>query len=104
MTATIGEKIRALRVEKGYTLDEHAKLTQSSKSYIWELENRDPPRPSAEKLAKIAAALAVTMEYFIDDEVTLEDASDRSFYRKYRSMHPDTKDKIRRMIEIWDDD
>ena len=104
MNATIGEKIRTLRVEKGYTLDELAKLTHSSKSYIWELENRKPPRPSAEKLAKIAAALGVTMEYFIDDEVTLEDATDRRFYRKYKGLHPDTKDKIRRMIEIWDDD
>ena len=98
------KKIRALRVEKGYTLDELARLTHSSKSYIWELENRDPPRPSAEKLAKIAAALGVTIEYFIDDEVTLEDATDRRFYRKYRNLHPDTKDKIRRMIAIWDDD
>ena len=68
MTATIGTKIRALRSEKGYTLDELAELAESSKSYIWELENKDPPRPSAEKLAKIAKALGVTMEYFIDNQ------------------------------------
>ena len=104
MAATLGEKIKQLRDEKGYTLDELAKLTDSSKSYIWELENRNPPRPSAEKLARIADALEVTMEYFLGDEVTLEDATDRKFYRKYRGMSPGTKEKIRQMIEIWDDD
>ena len=57
MAAAIGERIKELRDGKGYTLDELAKLTDSSKSYIWELENRNPPRPSAEKLARIAEAL-----------------------------------------------
>ena len=104
MTATIGTKIRALRSEKGYTLDELAELAESSKSYIWELENKDPPRPSAEKLAKIAKALGVTMEYFIDNEVTEEDATDQMFYRKYRQMDPDIKKKIRKMIDLWDEE
>ena len=104
MAATTGEKIKELRDEKGYTLDELARLTKSSKSYIWELENRNPPRPSAEKLAKIASALGVSMEYFIDDKVTVEDATDRMFYRNYRKKSPGTREKIRRMIEIWDDD
>ena len=44
MTASIGEKIRALRSEKGYTLDELARLAESSKSYIWELEKQEPAK------------------------------------------------------------
>lgn len=102
MTTAIAKKIRALRKEKGYTLDELADLAESSKSYVWELENKDPPRPSADKLAKIAKALGVTMDYFIDEEVTVEDATDKTFYRKYRQMDPETKKKIRKMIELWD--
>lgn len=102
METTIGNKIRALRKQKGYTLDGLAELAESSKSYIWELENKNPPRPSAEKLAKIAKALNVTIEYFIGDEVTEEDATDQMFYRKYRDMDPETKRKIRKMIEVWD--
>ena len=47
MATTLGEKIRTLRKEKGYTLEKLAELTDSSKSYIWELENKSPPRPSA---------------------------------------------------------
>lgn len=104
MTTTIGSKIHTLRKAKGYTLDELAELAESSKSYIWELENKSPPRSSAEKLAKIAKALGVTLDYFTDDQVTEEDATDRMFYRKYRQMKPDVKEKIRKMIEVWDDE
>lgn len=104
MTTTIGSKINTLRKAKGYTLDELADLAESSKSYIWELENKNPPRPSAEKLAKIAKALGVTLDYFIGDEVTEEDATDQMFYRKYRQMKPDVKEKVRKMIEVWDDE
>lgn len=103
MSTTIGSKINALRKQKGYTLDELAERADSSKSYIWELENKEPPRPSADKLAKIAKALGVTIDYFIDDEVTPEDATDQMFYRKYRNMPEDTKEKIRKMIDLWDD-
>ena len=48
----LGDRIRNLRKEKGLTLDQLAEQSGSSKSYIWELENKSPPRPSAEKLAK----------------------------------------------------
>ena len=104
MNITIASKIKALRKEKGYTLDELAELADSSKSYIWELENKNPPRPSAEKLAKIAKALGVTMDYFINDEITEEDATDQMFYRKYRQMDPEVKKKIRKMIDLWDEE
>ena len=57
MTA-LGEKLRRLRKKKGYTLDKLAELTDSSKSYIWELEKKKPPRPSGEKISRIAVCLA----------------------------------------------
>lgn len=104
MTSTISMKIRELRKSKGYTLDELAALAESSKSYIWELENKNPPRPSAQKLAKIAKALDVTMDYFMDDQVTEENATDQMFYRKYQKMDPEVKEKIRKMIDLWDDE
>jgi len=102
----LGEKIRDLRKAKGYTLDKLAELADSSKSYIWELENKNPPRPSAEKVAKIAAVLGVTADYLIDtnDEVKVEDATDNAFFRKYRDMDPATKEKIRRMLDVLGDD
>lgn len=106
MTTTLGDKIRKLRQEKKLTLDKLAELTDSSKSYIWELENKTPPRPSAEKLSKLADKLGVTIEYLLDENAVIseEDATDMKFYRKYRDMDPATKDKIRKMVELWDDE
>jgi transcriptional regulator with XRE-family HTH domain len=103
--ASLGEKIRLLRKEKGLTLDELAIKAESSKSYIWELENRTPPSPSAQKLAKVAEALGVTLSYFLDDgsEVSQDDAVDVGFFRKYQNMDASTKAKVRKMIDLWDD-
>lgn len=105
MTA-LGDKIRELRKQKRYTLEKLAELTDSSKSYIWELENKNTPRPSADKIARIAAVLGVTAEYLVDQTETVQvaDAADEAFFRKYRRMNPDTKEKIRQMVELWGDD
>jgi transcriptional regulator with XRE-family HTH domain len=103
VTTPLGDKIRSLRKNKGFTLDRLAELAGSSKSYIWELENNDPPRPSADKIVKIATALGVTPDYLITDAVLVEDATDTAFFRKYRSMDPATKDKIRRMLDLIGD-
>lgn len=102
----LGTKIRKLRKEKGLTLEKLAELTGSSKSYIWELENKNPPRPSAEKIGKIAEKLDTTIEFLLDgDEVVSEgDAADARFYRQYRQMDSATKEKIRRMVKLWGED
>lgn len=106
MSTALGEKIQKLRKEKGLTLEQLADRTDSSKSYIWELENKNPPRPSADKLSKIAAQLGVTMEYLLDQEqkITEADATDEMFFRKYRQMDPEVKKKIRKMVELWEEE
>lgn len=106
MTTAVGDKIRTLRKSKGYTLERLAELADLSKGYIWELENKNPPRPSAEKVLKIAAALGVTADFLLDttDATKVEEATDQAFFRKYRDMDDATKEKIRRMVEVWGDD
>jgi transcriptional regulator with XRE-family HTH domain len=106
VSTALGEKLRRLRKEKGFSLDKLAELTESSKSYIWELENKNPPRPSADKLAKIAAKLDTTIEYLLDvgETISTEDAADAKFYRQYRRMNPTTKAKIRQMVKLWGDE
>lgn len=103
---TLGEKINRLRKVKRLTLDQLAEKAGSSKSYIWELENKNPPRPSAEKLSKIAKPLGVTLDYLIDDEhkITEADATDEMFFRKYQKMDNPTKTKIRKMVDLWEDE
>ena len=95
-----------LRTKKGYTLEKLAELTESSKSYIWELENKNPPRPSGEKVARIASALGVTSDYLLDptEKTNVAEATDQAFFRRYRKMEPATKEKIRRMVDLWKDD
>jgi transcriptional regulator with XRE-family HTH domain len=102
----LGDKIRQLRKKKGYTLEKLAELTESSKSYIWELENKNPPRPSAEKVARIASVLGVTSDYLVDptEKSDVAEAADQAFFRRYRKMDPATKDKIRRMVDLWGED
>ena len=103
---TMGEKIRTLRKKKDLTLDRLAEAAGASKSYIWELENKNPPRPSGEKVAAIAAALGVTADFLLDSrgEVAEENAVDEAFFREYSEMPPETKDKIRAMVRVWNND
>ena len=44
MPSPLGDKIRVLRKQKKLSLEQLAELTESSKSYMWELENKDDPR------------------------------------------------------------
>jgi len=100
MAKSLGEKIRNLRKEKGFTLDELAANAGSSKSYIWELENKNPPRPSGEKLTLIAEALGVTPDFLLGLDKEIESAEDKAFFRKYQKMDPDQKSQIRDMLDI----
>lgn len=100
MSTTLGERIRELRKKKGYTLDQLAEQSKSSKSYIWELENKDPPRPSGEKLALIAAALDVTADFLLGVETEPQTAEDKAFFRKYQKMDTAQKQQIREMLDI----
>jgi transcriptional regulator with XRE-family HTH domain len=104
MPSALGEKIRNLRKKNELTLEQLGAMTGSSKSYIWELENKNPPRPSAEKLQKIADALGVTVAFLIDPAEngdTPEKVFDEAFYRKYRKLDRDTKERVRQLVDIW---
>ena len=102
MTTSLGAKIKRHRQEKGYSLDKLAELTDSSKSYIWELENRDTRKPSGEKLTRIAQALEVTTDYLLDES---EEPSDQvlkeAFFRKFSKLAPEDQQKINQMIDMW---
>ena len=101
MAEKFGERIRSKRKEAGLTLDQLAEASGCSKSYIWELENKNPPRPSADKLASIAKALGTTSDYLLAlDTETEASATDKAFFRKYQSMDDKVKDTIRQMLEV----
>lgn len=96
------DKLREHRKKLGMSLDELAARTESSKSYLWELENRADSKPSADKLIKIASVLGVTTEYLLDDEAGLDDEQVKEvFYRKFNGLSSDDKARISSMIDAW---
>jgi transcriptional regulator with XRE-family HTH domain len=102
MTTSLGAKIKRHRREKGYSLDKLAALTDSSKSYLWELENRDTRKPSGEKLTRIAQALEVTTDYLLDDsEEPGDEVLKEAFFRKFSKLDPEDQQKINQMIDMW---
>lgn len=106
MPSPLGIKIRNRRNELKMSLDDLAKLTDSSKGYLWELENRDKPNPSADKLTRIAIALGLTTEFLLDsgDRPPDEAVKDMAFFRRYQNLDSKAKEKVRKLLDIWDDE
>lgn len=103
MATTLGEKIKKLRKEKGLTLEALAIQSGSSKSYIWELENKNPPRPSGEKVSAIARELGVTADYLLDEsqDQPSDQVAEEVFLRTYRGLDSTTQERIRQLTEMW---
>ncbi|MDC9603252.1 MULTISPECIES: helix-turn-helix transcriptional regulator [Gammaproteobacteria] len=103
MASRLGEKIRELRKKRGLTLDKLAKAANLSKSYLWELENRESQRPSAEKLSFLADALRVSTDYFLDDDAREPEEKhlDEAFFRGYKSLNGPEKEQLRKILEAF---
>ena len=102
MTTSLGAKLKHHRQEKGYSLDKLAELTESSKSYLWELENRESQKPSAEKLQAIADVLGQDVSFFLDDTIDTpqESNKDKEFFRSYSKLEPEAKEKLRQILDV----
>ncbi len=106
MPTPLGDKIRAERKRLKLTLDKLAEKTDSSKSYIWELENRPVVRPSAEKISKIAEVLEVTVEYLLDDgrQTPTKSDADEVFFRRIGQLDPTKRAQLEKFLKAIDDD
>ena len=106
MATPLGDKIRAERKRLKLTLDELAAKTESSKSYIWELENRPVVRPSADKISKIAEVFGVTVEYLLDDGKQTPTASDADavFFRRVSQLDAAKRAQLEKFLKAIDDD
>lgn len=104
MPSLLGIKINELRRTRKLTLEQLAEATGSSKSYMWEIENKDVARPSAEKLERIAAALGVTATFLIDASQTqpTEDVEDMAFYQRFQKADPRVKHQLKRIFDTFD--
>ena len=106
MPTPLGERVRELRLKRGLTLEALAERVGSSKSYMWEIENKPMARPSAEKLARIAEVLGVTTDYLVNEarvEPTADDR-DQAFFHRFQSADERVKNKLRAILDIIEDE
>ena len=102
MGMSLGEKLKKHRKQKGYSLDRLAEAADTSKSYLWELENRETRKPSGEKLTLIAQALDVTTDYLLNENATPDDDVIKdAFFRRFRKLDPDEQKKIQDIVDAW---
>jgi transcriptional regulator with XRE-family HTH domain len=103
MATALGKKLRALRQKHELTLDKLAEKSGVSKSYLWELENRESQRPSAEKLTAIADVLGVGLSYFIEDDrrTPAEKHLDEAFFRGYQQLDKAAKEQLRKILKAF---
>lgn len=84
----LGQKIRQLREENGFSLNGLAEEASISKAYLSQLENDVSKQPSAEILLKIASALGVTIADLLDQPVRVyaEDFEDEDIPNALREF------------------
>jgi transcriptional regulator with XRE-family HTH domain len=103
MATRLGRKLRERRKEFGLSLDALAAKAKLSKSYLWELENRDDMNPSAEKLGAIANILDTSVSFLIEDES--EKPDDRhireAFFRDFDKLEPEQKRQLHDILKVF---
>lgn len=84
--ATNGEKIKALRTAQGMSMAELSRRASMSDRAIRYIEAGER-EPSVDAIQKIAAALGVTTDYFMDDATFRKELSDDQFYADVRKKY-----------------
>jgi transcriptional regulator with XRE-family HTH domain len=106
MASILGGKIKRHREALGLKLEELADRIGSTKSYVWELENKEGVRPSAEKVFRLAEALDVTAEYLMDDaqREPKPKQDDVVLFRKLQKLPARDKEILKRFIDSLSED
>ena len=103
MANALSIRLRRLRKSSRLTMEDLARAAGISKSYVWELENREVPHLSAKVLMDLAKALGVTIQDLLGEPPPVQASpEDLRFFRKYVGMDPADKDRFRKMIELFE--
>ena len=105
MAETFGERLKRLREEAGLTLQALAEAIESTKSYVWELENKPNIRPSADLVYKLSVALDTTVGVLMGEAAVGDLAEqDQVFFRNYQELKLDTKKRLSRIMDVLMED
>lgn len=66
---TLGDRIHALRIKQGWTLQELADRVECSKSHVWELENGKNSNPTLAAIRAVARAFGVAIADIIAENI-----------------------------------
>lgn len=106
----IGEAVKKLRKERGYTLKDVSEQVNLSIGYLSQFE-RGITTIAVEQLVKIADMLGVSANYFFSDHISREEVVTRSYDQKvirvinqniYKSLstHPEGKEMLPKIVEM----
>jgi transcriptional regulator with XRE-family HTH domain len=98
---TLGNKIRTLRLERGWSQPELAQKIGATKQRVWRYEN-DINAPVFEVLKKIAKVFNVSLDYLVFDEEQSANIKDKNLLHSFQiadKLAPQKKKLIKDMIK-----
>ena len=100
-----GDRLQHLRNDAGLTLEALASKIGSTKSYLWELENKPSIRPSADLVYKLAVALDTSVGVLMGEK-SRDDLEEEAevFFRKYQKLSPKTKKRLGGLLDALDEE
>ena len=113
---TTGEKIKLLRTQRGYTLEELGKRVGVGKSTVRKWETGFIENMGRDKIANLAAVFNVSPTYFISDDDEMPDTQTsaghreeeyeepenilRDYVMRAYSLHPENFVKLKEYLEL----
>lgn len=95
---TFGQRLKETRESLAITQIKLAKMTNSSKSRIWELEKYENANPTMQMLKGISSSLGRSIDYFVFGEHSQEyDILENT----WEQLNEDEKDKIMDLMAMW---
>lgn len=82
----IGERIKKLRQQKGYSITELAELASVSKSYLSYIERNLQNNPSLQVLSRLAAPLNTSIDYLLGDETLQQTSTDKGLNKEWKDL------------------
>lgn len=97
----VGERIKRLREQKGYSISELAKIAGVSKSYLSYIERDVQRNPSLQFLSKIAITLDTSIEHLLGEE-TVEETLDEEWLELIKKAIEDgvSKEEFRKYLDF----
>jgi len=106
MPSSLGEKIRQLRMRKGWSLQQLADEAGVSKPHVYELEKNKVAHPSLTVLQKFAAIFDVPPAFFLDTDQNHQmnfQIMFRELERDFAQLLEEDQKTIEMMVQVLKD-